>query len=113
MPAADAADGGGHLVAVHADVRASVPAADRDRRALAAPAAGAAALRVVVAAAHLADVLPGGVPPGARADLAAPGTGDGALPRPAPLAHTRSVIAAGQRLAGPPAIRARRDGQRG
>src|SRR6516225_3691214 len=70
LPAADAAGGRGHAIAVPADVWVTVPGTDRDRRGLPASAARAVAARVA-AAADFADRLPVAVLPGTRADLAA------------------------------------------
>ena len=105
-----AAGGFGHPVAVDADVRLPVPAAHRDRRGVPAPAAFAVAARVITAPADLADRPAVLVEPGRRLGLAAGGAGPGELPAAAPLAHPAAVTAE-QRLAGPPAGRARRDGQ--
>ena len=75
-------------------------------------AAFAVAARVIPAAADLADRPAMLVEPGRRPGLAAAGAGPGELPGAAPLAYPAAVTAE-QRLAGPPADRARRDGQGG
>ena len=87
-----------------------VPAAHCDRRGVPARAAFAVAARVIPAAADLAYRPAVLVEPGRRPGLAAAGAGPGQLPGAAPLAYPAAVTAE-QRPAGPPADRARRDGQ--
>ena len=111
-PLASAAGGLGQPVAVDADARLPGPAAHCDRRDIPARAAFAVAARVIPAAADLANRPAVLVEPGRRPGLAAGSAGPGELPGPAPLAHPAAVTAE-QRSAGPPADRARRDGQDG
>jgi hypothetical protein len=111
-PLAFAAGGLGQPVAVDADAWLPRPGAHRDRRRLPARATLAVAARVIPAAADLANRPAVLVEPGRRPDLAAGSAGPGELPGAASLAHP-AAITAGQRPAGPPADRARRDGQDG
>src|ERR1700749_3147140 len=88
--AAPRADGFGQLVAVDADIRLAVAAADRDRRGLAAgPAVPAGPASVPPA--HLAQRLPGCAAHGHRLDPAAGAAGRGQLPGPAALADAPGI----------------------
>jgi len=109
-PAAPAADGRGHLVAVHADVRAGVAGAHCDRGGLAA--GPAPAMSPVMAAAPFTDALTGAVAADDRLDHAAV-CADGREPAgSASLAHS-PALAAEQRHSGVAAARAGGSGERG